>query len=854
MAWTWSSTQVDPIAYRTEEQGNIDTPVTELSTNWEFDPAKLDNADVNLSAYGDDSSEQNYNNPNLRGWENDKYRGENTRNTSIEYDPNATIEGLNPNYAYWQKAQMINSSNAGYIQRRNDQIASALYNAGKVSPEDVREFLMQQEWFMNSTENERENTIKSVWKRLWEIAWNNSSNRPQEENKPQPNEEAVNNMKDDLLKSTAWELYGKNTADRNWEDSAIKTLEDANNVQRKVNEQRIRNMGYLQNMDSTSIAASIVSGYTPYWEQAMADLKKYDPTKYAEVQAEVKKMNAQSNINSIASGNGVDATAQTSATSSAINDDIASFAESNAYNSTQYADLTNNIQSSLSSNSVATSASETMDAIEWDIASLQSRLKNLDREARSVFRSDVPDYIVNAYKANKTQEINDQIETLTARYNMAAARYQNEWNNIKWQAEFWLKQQQLEMQKQEMALNDYYQRQWIALSWAELQAKYNWMEGGTANTVTGWTVQTSAVSREDIEMSVDTLVQQCIDWKLGKAQCAAGIQKYYLPYLWVDLGTLSKYSEKQAICTTTDKSYMPQKWDIVVMSSSSKPQNWHMGIVIWVEWDTLKYLDWNGTVEDGKGTETAKVRTIKLSSGSIYGYYNPTASQQQSWWYYNESFADIYSRFLQWELYTEWRLKTAVSSVWASSVDELREQAEAWKKAQSSNEAALMMLNAVEYLMSQWASKLQRQLAVNDGKETMGIWDIAWGIDRFFRWDAANYNSYFRYIKDNMTLDHLVELKNNWATFWALSNQELSAIGNAALAMSSDMWVDEFNTQLFTIYNKLRKNVWERTLTKWEFDKMIWAENSDKTGNRWNYLVLYAPEIMSEEPMEEEQF
>lgn len=801
MAWTWSSTQVDPIAYRTEEQGNIDTPVTELSTNWEFDPAKLDNADVNLSAYGDDSSEQNYNNPNLRGWENDKYRGENTRNTSIAYDPNAKIEGLNPNYAYGQKAQMINSSNAGYIQRRNDQIASALYNAGKVSPEDVREFLMQQEWFMNSTENERENTIKSVWKRLWEIAWNNSSNRPAEENKPQPNEEAINNMEDELLKSTAWELYGKNTADRNWEDRAIKTLEDANNVQRKVNEQRIRNMWYLQNMDSTSIAASIVSWYTPYWEQAMADLKKYDPTKYAEIQAEVKKMNAQSNINSIASGNGVDATAATTARSDAIKDDVASFTSDSTNNASEYTQLTSTVNTALSSSKVASEASETMNAIEWDIASLQSRLKNLKREAKGAFKSDVPQYIVNAYIANKTQEINDQIETLTARYNMAAARYQNEWNNIKWQAEFWLKQQQLEMQKQEMALNDYYQRQWIALSWAELQAKYSWMEWGTATTVTGWTVQTSAVSREDIEMSVDTLIQQCIDWKLGKAQCAAGIQKYYLPYLWVDLGTLSKYSEKQAICTTTDKSYVPQKWDIVVMSSSSKPQNWHMGIVIWVEGDTLKYLDWNGTVEDGKGTETAKVRTIKLSSSSIYGYYNPTAWQQQSSWYYDPAYAEIYWKYLQWKFAPWSQMQTQAAAMW-KTVQQLDLEARAWKAAQSDSTEATERLRAIEDVLKADLGRKERQAATSNG--------IAWKTWTFLSWWWWDFAAKYKFIKDNISFDKLLELKRNWATFWALSDNELRAIGNAANALNTAMSDDEFRRTLVAIYNWLLRWIWEK--------------------------------------------
>ena len=47
-----------------------------------------------------------------------------------------------------------------------DEIASALYNAGKTSIQDVADFLNKQTGFQNSTENERKNTIASVWKRL----------------------------------------------------------------------------------------------------------------------------------------------------------------------------------------------------------------------------------------------------------------------------------------------------------------------------------------------------------------------------------------------------------------------------------------------------------------------------------------------------------------------------------------------------------------------------------------------------------------------------------------------------------------------------------------------------------------
>lgn len=824
---------VDPIIYRSDYR-------TEDIIDWR-DPKKLNNADLNISQYGDDSSAKNYNNSDLWWGENQKYTWENTKNSQVAYNANATLEWLDPTYKYGQAAQMANSEQANYIARRNDEIASALYNAWKTSMEDVASFLNQQEWFRNSYENERQNTILSVWKRLGDIAAQNQgkwtiSTESTNSSKDTSNE-ALKNMEDDLNKSTAWELYGKVTADKN---QPVKTLEDENSVYKAMNEARIASFKNLQAMDSNSIAAAVVSWAIASDSQQMRDLMQYDPAKYQEVKTAEKQLRWQMNINTITSG---EWEWNTSASSwqSGISNEIADFASSSSNSTTSTADILKSVNSSLNSNVNAASASETMAAIEWDMATLQNRLKNLRKEANTVFRWDVPQYIVNAYIANRTAEIQDQLSILENRYNAAQSRYQTEWEQTKWNAEYNLKKEELELKRQSMVLDEWATKQGIAIDWY----KAMW-SSTTWTSSSGGEIQLTTLSRDEVGTAIDSLVESCLNWKLWNAQCAAWIQKYYLPSLWVDLWTLSKYSEKQWICNETDlKSYTPQKWDIVVMSSPSKPENWHMWIVVSVEWDTLKYLDWNGSLDaNGNWTEKAQIRETKISNSRIYWYYNPTKkSTQNTWeWYYDPNYADIYSNFLQWKMYTEWRLNTAVKTVWAANVDELREQANAWKDAQASNESAINMLRAVEYLMSQWSNKTQRQLAVNDGRKLRGIWDVLWWIDRFFWWDAANYNSYYRYIKDNMTLDHLVELKNNWATFWALSNQELDAIGNAALALSSDMWWSEFNSQLYTIYNKLRKNVGERELTKSEFNEMISAEDDDKADKRWLYIVLYKGE------------
>lgn len=622
---------LDPIAYR-EDVWSVD-----------FDPKKLQNADVNISQYWDDSSAQNYNNSNLWGWENQKYSWENTKNSQVAYNKDATLEWLNPNYKYWQAAQMANSAEANYIAKRNDEIASALYNAGKTSMQDVSDFLNSQEWFRNSVENERQNTLLSVWKRLGDIAIQNQKNNEQQPQGNNSSNNAVTNMENDLNKGTTWELYWKVTADDNWW-SGIKTLEDNNSVYKAMNEARIRSFKDMQAMSSESIAASVVSWVMASDTQTMRDLMQYDPAKYQEVQNQIKALRWQMNINAIASWEWEWNTSATNGQWS-LSNEKADFISSYNWTNTNTADLLKSVNSSLSSNVAASSAQEQLTSIENDMSNLQNRMKNLKAEAKSVFKWDVPQYIVNAYIANRRQEIQDQLSVLETRYNAAYSRYQDEWERTKWDAEFDLKRQELSLKQQSYNLDEYVKRQWVEIDWFKAQVS----AGLVSPTIAWWDVPISSVPREEIEAWVDSLIQGCQDWTLGKAQCAAWIQKYYLPYLWVDLGTLSAWSAKQGICNE-DRSYTPQKWDLIVMEWS-KAEYWHIGIVTWInqEAGTIQYLDWNGTVENWTGTETAALRSIPISNNKVYGYYNPT---KVSWWVSNVSAWDFTTSY--WKTYNLW--------------------------------------------------------------------------------------------------------------------------------------------------------------------------------------------------------
>lgn len=799
-----------------DANGNYVDPYWVTFYDW-FTGKNLNNADTEKSAYWDDSTLATYNTGNNKWGTNDKYTWENTRNTYTWYNADIKTADLDPDYQYGWLAQQQESLENGYIANRNDNIASALYNEWRRSIEDVADFLNQQAWFQNSTAEQRQNTINSVWKRIGQIDAQNQQNneQPADPNKTpeKENNEALNNMESDLNKSTAWELYGKVTADQS---TAIQTLEDENSVYRSMNASRIQTFKNLQSMDSNSIASAIISWAMATDTQAMRDLMQYDPAKYQEVKQAEKQIRGQMNINTITSGEWDYNTVATN-WQSGISNEITDFASNNSNWTTSTADILKSVNSSLSSNQSAATASEQMATIEADMATLQNRMKNLKKEASTVFKWDVPQYIVNAYIANRTAEIQDQLSILENRYNAAYSRYQNEWEQTKWNAEFQLKKEELQLKKQAAQLDDWATRQWIAIDWAKLTSTTT----STSTTINWSTVQTTSLSREEISTSIDDLVQKCKDWQLWNAQCAAWIQKYYLPTLWVDLWSLSAYSAKQAICTDLAWEYTPQKWDLVVMSSPTKPNNWHIWIVVGVDGDTLKYLDWNGSLDaNGNWTETAQIRTTKLSNSRIYGYYDPTKWQSQwwgqEWWYYNPNYAEIYGNFLRWK-YSAWKqLETTAQSLWIS-IDELRNQANAWKASQNNNEDATRRLHAIEYVLNTWLNRKQRQTATADNR--------AWTIDRFFSGWAWDFASQYKYIKDNITFDKLLELKKNWATFWALSDNELRAIGNAAMALNTNMTTDEFEKQLTWIYNELRR---------WMGEESNWTTAQIKSAYNWN--------------------
>ena len=794
------------------------------------DPAKLQNADVNVSKYWDDHTEQNYNNSEMWWWENQKYTGENTKNSYTAYDPNATTEWLNPNYQYWRNAQMANSEQANYIANRNDQIASALYNEWKTSIEDVANFLRTQRGFDNSTENERQNTIYSVWKRLGQIAqenWNKdteSSNWPTDQN----NDQALQNMQDDLMKDTSGKLYGKVTADETEYGNAINTVADPYNVDRMMAESRIANVKKLQTMDSQSIAASIISWTTPYGEQAMRDLMQYNPQKYEEIQQSIKQLKWQQTINSITSGEW-----DVSSVINTTDSDIAEFADNNSNSMTSAWQILKDVKSTLESNMNASSAQEQMSMIEWDMARLQNRLKNLDKEASKVFKWDVPQYIVNAYISNRTAEINDELSILENRYNAAYNRYKTELANTQWQAEYQLKLQQLQIQQEQSAVNNWATQQWIMIDWAKVN--------GTSTNLT----------QEQITQTFNNFVETYTEWSNG-GQCGVFVKKY-LSQLWINLPNISSLDSKKALIDSSITE--PTEWDIVIMSSPTHPDNWHMAIVSSIDDDWTIHLlesNWN---DDQKVHTT---RTLKPWDSRIFGYYRPQAANynpvdnfiRKDWTTIETKDTRFNQLTADEQKVVEWLINKQINP--ATLTTRYGEQRWSLLKSIASEidpnytdgaySTAVKTRNDWSTSSSKWSNS-RNWTAVATAMELYNMADVIWntrfkdrnGLVNFFKWKVSDE----KYVEMIANLNTLA-FEYAWALKWWASPTEQD-VNDAKEYITANLWKKATKTTAKTLARMLyNKNVNEaQNYFTYTYEKApsIWDNNVEQ----WMINTVWLP-------------
>lgn len=460
---------------------------------------ELKNADVNLSQYWDDSSAPNQ---ATAWWMNQKYTGEGTLNSNVAYNNTIKTADLDPEYKYWWDAQVANSNEAWYIARRNDNIASALYNEWKRSKEDVVTFLWSQKNWNNSTEADRFNTVESVWKRIWDIdEQNNKDNTELEvkemeaEKKEEPKGKNVD--VNTFLQGTTTELFWKMIT---WADTAPY---DHSSVEWKKAEARLAQYQKINALSVPQLASSVKAWSILSGWQAMRDLQTYNPEKYQQLQEYQKKEETMDQINMISTGNytNTDKNLQDKTWES-----INNYLNETVANAGGDALSRMDLDTALSKNQGLVNYAERMSYYQAQINQLDQTIGNLAEDARKRLSEatweNVSEYQIQNYINNRSKKLYKQRDNLLNQYNYYKWVYEDqvEQEATAWERDY--KERQLELQaskyewdqKMDQANMDY---KYDQLNYNRLRQTYgdintyteSWMKGKGLKNNNPWNIK-----------------------------------------------------------------------------------------------------------------------------------------------------------------------------------------------------------------------------------------------------------------------------------------------------------------------------------------------------------------------------
>jgi len=274
-------------------------------------------------------------------------------------------------------------------------------------------------------------------------------------------------------------------------------------------------------------------------------------------------------------------------------------------------------------------------------------------------------------------------------------------------------------------------------------------------------------------------------------QCGEAVNKY-VSSLWVDPKDFWVWNTYESKAKYIDESIdIPQPWDVAIwnnwsVDSATWEDYWHIWIITWPvqkDW-TVEITDWNIDWKETKSTRMVKLDTIKNSD----------------WWFYSPSlYTEWQKAFLEW---FDWKVtsttKATMKELWLTAED-----AYAYKSWAITGDDAIQIRKATDMISSlKWMLDLGRM-------DRMTSWLVQYTP---FFWDnEADFRADFNFLKGQLTLQNLIDLKAWWATFGALSNEELKMIENSAtkLAMnlSNDKWNEEVN-KLVDVFEDMITRTW----------------------------------------------
>lgn len=319
--------------------------------------------------------------------------------------------------------------------------------------------------------------------------------------------------------------------------------------------------------------------------------------------------------------------------------------------------------------------------------------------------------------------------------------------------------------------------------------------------------QYTATTQEKVNQVLQTLNKWWRGW-----QCGYFVNNY-LEDLWV--GRL--YSDPITDKTKNINSMEAKVGNVVVMDSPTKPEYWHVWIITAIDPKTGDMT----ILQSNKNWNEQIYTTVKnVNDDWIYGFFDPTKSIEQynaestgmtagGWqtFEYENGFDPIkvgyYDKFIKWKMVSSDRDKMG-----PNFEQETR--------------------NYQQYVNNQVPESARVLLAAIEEMKKMSRKDYTQAATWLPYTDGYKFRKKFDQFIASASLQNLIDLKSQWATFGALSDNELGFITNSATDIDFKMKYKDFMDNLEqyeqTLKSKLNKyNSTSGGMSTDEASGMIWG-------------------------------
>lgn len=296
----------------------------------------------------------------------------------------------------------------------------------------------------------------------------------------------------------------------------------------------------------------------------------------------------------------------------------------------------------------------------------------------------------------------------------------------------------------------------------------------------------------DVLADIDSKPWKYFGWEAGKLQCWEAVNRY-LKWVWItDIKVWDSYKSKKDVINNN----VPQVGWLAIWNPVPEwefGEFGHIWVVTWYNPDRweVEITDWNKNGNWEKNTYTIPVSQV-LNSDWGFRHLEGWVSTDTAW--FEDSNIPLYKTFLNKGL-----TKAEIDTI--DDFDAFKQQALEYSKSltQQWTPQIKRIIELAQNLKENRPSRTQRLLSETPGG-TLNA-------------NLADYQSSLQAFISNNALGNLVQLKKDWATFGALSNQELQFLEKSATELSSGLSDKKFDSELDRIIELLSKWLWEDELT-----------------------------------------